>query len=361
MGEILSWLDLVTRDAAGVLRCPICKAGGLTVTDDALACPSCNASFPLDRQRMVAALFAPDSESAPKDNIRAWWGDLYEQLYGDTDRNLTAESLSTMLDSTEDLFHKREHLASVEMLSRKLDGQSVLEIGPGGGAHSCLFKRHGASVTAVDITPQRAVSTAFKLSLAAGNEGRAYNADAENLPFRDNVFDIVYSNGVLHHSQDTDRTIAEVMRVLKPGGVAVLMLYSRHSSVFWCNIVPRGLFSGEMFRWPEPEWIGRVTEGKPKFGATRNPFTRVYSQAEIEDLLAAFKIRSLRKSSFQFDNFAIPRLTQIRKAVLQALGFPAHDGGVLVYGDSFVPETGLELTLGKAMGFAWNIVAEKPA
>lgn len=360
MGELLTtWDDLLARDAACLLRCPACGGTELAVEADRLAC-ACGARHPVDRGRMVAALFGPASASAPKADIAKWWGDLYEQIYAPTDRKLDAASLAAMLDDTEDLFEKRELLPAVEMPAH-LHGQSVLEIGPGGGAHSCLFKRRGASVTAVDITPERAVSTALKLSLTPGGEGRAYNGDAENLPFRDASFDIVYSNGVLHHSEDTDKTIAEVFRVLKPGGKAVLMLYARHSAVFWANIVPRGLVSGEMFRWPEAQWVGRVTEGKPKHGQTKNPFTRIYSEAELKRLLKAFRIVSLRKNSFQYDNFAVPRLTQIRSAVLQALGREAHPGGVLVYGTPFVAETKLELALGRLIGFGWNIVAEKPA
>lgn len=357
-----AWDDLLARDADSALRCPACQAGGLAVEADALCCPACGARHPLDRERKIAALFGEGSHTDAKQDIRGWWGDLYEQLYGPTDRDLTADKLERLLSDTEDLFRRRLLLPVVEMPLTTLAGKSVLEIGPGGGGHSCLFKRHGASVTAVDITPQRAISTAFKLGLVAGGEGRAYNADAENLPFRDGVFDIVYSNGVLHHSADTDKTLAEVRRVLKPGGRAVLMLYARHSAVYWCNIVPRGLFSGEMFRWPEAEWVGRVTEGKPKFGQTRNPFTRIYSETELRGALKDFRVVSLRKNSFQFDNFAIPRLTQMRVALLKALGHKPHPGAELVYGKAeFVPETALELALGRIMGFGWNIVAEKPA
>jgi ubiquinone/menaquinone biosynthesis C-methylase UbiE len=343
------------------LRCPECHHPGLDGAAGELVCAGCGARFPVDARTGVAALLARRSGTEQKADIRAWWGDLYEQLYGPTDRSLTPESLEALLSETEDLFRRRRLLPVVEMPLAELRGKQVLEIGPGGGAHSCLFKRHGAQVTAVDITPERAMSTAFKLSLIKGGEGRAFNADAENLPFADASFDIVYSNGVLHHSADTDRTLAEVHRVLKPGGRAVLMLYSRHSAVYWGTIVPRGLVSGEMFRWPEPEWIGRVTEGKPKFGQTRNPFTRVYSEAELRRTLAAFTMVSLRKNSFQFDNFAIPRLTQLRVAVLKALGYRPHPGALLVYGGAdFVPETALELWLGRHMGFAWNIVVEKP-
>ncbi len=355
------WPDLLARDARDILRCPVCLGSALQIDDDALVCSGCGAHHPIDRQRQVAAIFAAGSHGGLKDDIRAWWGDLYEQLYGPTDRVLTPDALEAMLTETEDLFRRRRMTAVVEMPLQELAGKAVLEIGPGGGGHSCLFKRHGASVTAVDITPQRAISTAFKLGLVAGGEGRAYNADAENLPFRDNSFDIVYSNGVLHHSENTDRTIAEVLRVLKPGGKAVLMLYARHSAVFWGTIVPLGLVTGEMFRWPEAQWVGRVTEGKPKFGQTKNPFTRIYSARELDRLLGAFIHRHYRKSSFQWDNFAIPRLTQIRRKVLTALGHRGHPGGVLVYGVPFVAETELELALGRHMGFAWNIVAEKPA
>ena len=254
----------------------------------------------------------------------------------------------------------RRHMAVVEMPLEKLSGLSVLEIGPGSGAHSALFKRHGASVVSVDITPERVVGTAIKLALTSGGEGRSYHADAENLPIRDDSFDIVYSNGVLHHSENTDRCIAEVERVLKPGGRAIIMLYSRHSAAFWLNILPRALLTGELFRWSTAQWIGRLTEGRTKFGTTKNPITRVYSAQQIRRAFRNFEIQSLRKSSFQFDNFCIPRLTQLRHGLLKAFGCRPHPGGILVYGRAQIPETGLELALGPYLGFAWNIVARKP-
>jgi SAM-dependent methyltransferase len=325
----------------------------------ALACQACDARFPVDAERGVARLLAESSETAGKVDIQAWWGDLYKQLYAQHE-TLDRAALAGMLVELEDMFHARGHLAAVEMPLAALAGKNVLEIGPGGGGHSALFQSKGARVTAVDITPERAMGTAIKLALVGDGSGHAYQADAENLPFRDDSFDIVYSNGVLHHSENTGRAIAEVLRVLKPGGRAVLMLYARGSASFWCNIVPRGLFSGEMFRWPEAEWIGRVTEGTPKFGETRNPYTRVYSARELRRLLAGFEIESLRQSSFQFDNFAVPRLTQIRNWLFRAFGRKPHPGGRLVYGAPYMTETALELWLGRLIGFAWNIVVRKP-
>ena len=78
-----------------------------------------------------------------------------------------------------------------------------------------------------------------------------YRADAENLPFRDNSFDIVYSNGVLHHFKDTDRYIEVAHWVLKPRGKAMIILNSHHSAMYWLITVPRAIITGDIFRWSE--------------------------------------------------------------------------------------------------------------
>jgi len=299
-------------------------------------------------------------EQLEKSDIQAFWGDLYQQLYQDNDRSLTPEVLERQIDALENLFQNREQPCVVEMPLDRLSGINLLEIGSGGGGHSCIFKRYGANVTAVDITAQRVLSTHKKLKLISGGDGRAIQTDAENLPFPDDCFDIVYSNGVLHHSLDTDACVEEVYRVLKPGGTTVIMLYSRISSAFMFNILPRGIVTGEIFRWPEAEWIGRLTEGKPKFSSTRNPITRVYTRRAMQSLFGQFDIVSLRKWSFQFDNFCIPRLTQVRRWVLQRIGFKLHPGGVIVYGQPVVPDTAMERYLGRFLGFGWVLKATKP-
>jgi len=351
--------DIDETNQRNILLCPECKAEKLSArTDEALCCAACGGEFPLVDMYGSVSLLAAASKSPMKGNIQKWWGDLYKQAYEGHEDGLDSTQMDKKLDDLEDLFKKRELLPIVEMPLGELADQKVLEIGSGSGAHSALFKRYGAIVTAVDITPERVLATARKLALVKEGSGRAYQADAENLPFTDNSFDIVYSNGVLHHSEDTGRCIDEVHRVLKPGGKAVIMLYSRHSAMFWLNILPRALLTGEIFYWPEAQWIGRLTEGKPKFGSTKNPITRVYSANQIRNLFCSFEIKSLRKSSFQFDNFCIPKLTQLRNILFRVCGKKAHPGGIMVYGTPYMTELKLELYLGRNFGFAWNIVVE---
>ena len=351
-----AFASLLDRDLAEILRCPAC-GGDLSAE---VVCTRCGQPYTVDRDQGFGSLLPPQSATSVKADIQGFWGDLYQQLYQGHEAGIDSAEMDRRMDAVEALFRARRHLATEEMPLDQLPGKLVLEIGSGGGAHSAVFKHHGASMVSVDITPERVMATARKLALVSGGEGRAYQADAERLPFKDGVFDIVYSNGVLHHSEDTDACIAEVFRVLKPGGLAVIMLYSRHSAIYWLQVAPRALLTGEMFRWPEPQWIGRLTEGKPKFGQTKNPITRVYSAAAIRRLFGCFEMVSLRKHSYQFDHILCPRATQMRHWVLRALGYPEVEGGIYVYGSPFIAETATEQFLADYLGWGWNLVARKP-
>ena len=107
-------------------------------------------------------------------------------------------------------------------------GRSVLEIGCGVGLDTFTMAKHGMSITAIDLTDV-AIETVKKRFADNDIHANFRAADACNLPFDDDAFDYVYSFGVLHHVADTEKSIEEVFRVLKPSGVAKIMLYNRHS------------------------------------------------------------------------------------------------------------------------------------
>jgi ubiquinone/menaquinone biosynthesis C-methylase UbiE len=108
-------------------------------------------------------------------------------------------------------------------------GLDVLEIGVGMGSDHLEWAKHSPrSLTGVDLTPRAIEHTRARLD-AYGLASKLECADAECLPFPDESFDLVYSWGVLHHSPDTPRAVAEVYRVLRPGGIARVMIYHRWS------------------------------------------------------------------------------------------------------------------------------------
>jgi len=115
-------------------------------------------------------------------------------------------------------------------------GKEVLEIGTGNGADGVMFALNGARYTGVDLT-DTAVEATRRHFAVMGLAGSFQIENAEQLSFPDECFDWVYSHGVLHHTPDTQKAIAEVYRVLKPGGRAVVMLYHKHSFNYFVRIM----------------------------------------------------------------------------------------------------------------------------
>lgn len=122
----------------------------------------------------------------------------------------------------------RTHTHIIPWIQQMTPGREVLEIGCGIGMDSFQMASHGLKVTGVDLT-EVAVETVRQRFSSKGLPGQFEVADATQLAFEDNRFDYVYSFGVLHHTQDTEKSIREVYRVLKPGGEARIMLYHRRS------------------------------------------------------------------------------------------------------------------------------------
>lgn len=122
-------------------------------------------------------------------------------------------------------------------------GKRLLEIGVGLGTDFVRFVRAGAIATGIDLTDHAVELVRRRLALE-GLEAVVQTADAERLPFEDGSFDRVYSWGVLHHTPDTRRAVAEAIRVLRPGCEACVMLYARHSWVGYGLWVRHALLPG---------------------------------------------------------------------------------------------------------------------
>jgi SAM-dependent methyltransferase len=81
----------------------------------------------------------------------------------------------------------------------KFRGARLLEIGCGMGTDLLQFARGGACCTGIDLTPRSIEITRHRFRLYDA-DGAFMISDGEHLPFRDESFDVVYSNGVLHHT-----------------------------------------------------------------------------------------------------------------------------------------------------------------
>jgi SAM-dependent methyltransferase len=114
--------------------------------------------------------------------------------------------------------------------------RDVLEAGCGIGTDGAQFARHGARYTGLDQS-ELALTLAERGFEVRGLHGRFVRGTLTALPFEDESFDLVYSYGVVHHSPQPEKAIAEFRRVLRQDGVAVVMLYHRGSLNYRFNIL----------------------------------------------------------------------------------------------------------------------------
>jgi len=123
-------------------------------------------------------------------------------------------------------------------------GKKVVEIGCGFATDGLEFAKNGADYTGVDLTPQ-GIELAKERFALFDQKGTFVAANAEErLPFPDGTFDHAYSFGVIHHSPTPSKIVAEIYRVLKPGGTITIMLYNRTSINYYIEI----MFMRKIFR-----------------------------------------------------------------------------------------------------------------
>ena len=202
-------------------------------------------------------------------------------------------------------------------------GKRVLELGCGAGYDAYEFMRQGANYTGIDITPENIERVREHLG-HFGLSPKVHEGDAENLPFANASFDIVYSNGVLHHTPDIARSFAEARRVLRPGGTFWVILYHKHSIVYWVNI---GLIShilgGRFLRQSFRHTIAKVE-------ATTSdalPIVNVYSRRDVSRLLreAGFHIEEMHVRKFVAEDLPphpalLPLWRRVPQSVLRGIG-----------------------------------------
>ncbi len=205
--------------------------------------------------------------------------------------------------------------------------REILEIGCGLGCMAMLWAQQGARVTAVDLNPVSMQQTQQRFELFH-LDGRIQQEDANNLSFSDESFDYVYSWGVLHHSPNIQRSIAELFRVLKAGGEFGVMLYHRHSLLHWYHtLYVEGILHAERRFLNHLELASRYGDGHRQEG---NPYTWPMTRAEIRQLFSPYLRNPIIKvlgteldNTFKFllpgVSFMVPRI--VKKAWARRWGW----------------------------------------
>ncbi|MGE5479770.1 MAG: class I SAM-dependent methyltransferase [Chloroflexota bacterium] len=166
----------------------------------------------------------------------------------------------------------------------RFHGRTVLEIGIGAGTDFIQWTRCGCDSYGIDLTEEAVEHVNRRLSLYGLNATETRVADAENLPYDDNKFDLVYSWGVIHHSPQTLKALDEIVRVLKPGGSAKIMVYNRHSLLCYLFWIKHALLK---FRpWKPLSWV--------LWNFMESPGTKAYTVGEMKKILGDRNLKNVK-------------------------------------------------------------------
>lgn len=193
-------------------------------------------------------------------------------------------------------------------------GKKTLEIGLGQGADSEQIIRRGAIWSGLDITQESVKRVKTRLYLRNLSYTDIKQGSVLDIPFPDCTFDIVFSHGVLHHVPDILRAQEEIARVLRTGGLLIVMLYAKNSlnyrisitivrrlglmALYLLGIKTKGIYSQhlknaqEMGLWNYIQmnnFIHHNTDGP------LNPYSKAYDLNEVRKDFPLFRILHAHK------------------------------------------------------------------
>ena len=203
--------------AIDLLACPYCRAG-VRYDGESVHCQSCGKSFNVDRG--IPQLFAPHDPEQQKGDVTEIVKAFYEENpfpnYDD-------------IDSEQTLMEKAKRGVFARLLDEQIpQGAAVLEVGCGTGQLTNFLGMHyNRRVFGSDMC-------LHSLRLASGFRDRCRIKNAGfvqmNLfrpAFKDGAFDLVVSNGVLHHTADPLGAFKSISRLVKPNGIIIIGLYNK--------------------------------------------------------------------------------------------------------------------------------------
>jgi SAM-dependent methyltransferase len=202
----------VREELLALLRCPACGSrltlqrgsDGRSIVSGILVCDKCSEVYQI---RDSIPRFVRDDGYAK--NFSLQWN-LHPRTQLDTDGRRPSEE-----------FLRRATGFSPEVVRGKL----VLDAGCGAGRYAEVISRWGGEVAAVDLS--YAVD-ACGINLSRRDNVHVVQSDLLGLPFSEQLFDVVFSVGVLHHTPDPRAAFFNLVRYVKPGGQIAIWVYDAY-------------------------------------------------------------------------------------------------------------------------------------
>jgi len=198
-------------------------------------------------------------------------------------------------------------------------GHQVLEAGLGYGTVGQWLAEHGFRYTGIDIAAGPIQMMVDRLATVGRNDCEASIASVLEIPYPDNHFDYAVSIGCLHHTGDIPRAIAELRRVLKPGGAVAVMLYNARS-LKHLVLRARQSISNALPRRTRLDEQDIVRVYDCDLAGNAPPHTEFTTVAEARRLFADFTEVRIERQNIDALSLARGRIVIRREHMLSSLG-----------------------------------------
>lgn len=189
-----------------------------------------------------------------------------------------------------------------------LEGRWVLDIGCGIGTYVRRFADFTNHSFGIDVDAERVAEGARSIA-------NLQVAASEHLPFPDGTFDVVVLNEVIEHVQDDEKTIAEAMRILRPGGRVVIFAPNR-----LYPFETHGIYLGRRYIFRLIPFVNWLPDPLREIFC---PHVRAYTSGDIRHLFRGLPARIVEHSYVYpgFDNIMVdhPRLGPLLRKVFYYL------------------------------------------
>lgn len=206
-----------------------------------------------------------------------------------------AASGTTILER--DVWLLTDHIKSNYLRAQLARNSRTLEVGCGSAKLSALLAQQGAHVTGLDVSwhALRAASDNFSAIQATGE---LIQGNALQLPFADAAFDAVLSTGLLEHFQNPVSVVAEMTRVLRPGG-----LFFSDVAPLKFSLLRMGMYARGLHREVADEYPFTAHDIETWLIACNLRQVRIVASGVVPPLGLFRRVRFLRDWSFRHESF----------------------------------------------------------
>ena len=190
---------------------------------------------------------------------------------------------------------------------KKLDdeipmGSNILEAGCGTGQMSIVLSRYARQIYGIDLSKGSLIEAKQFINSNDIKSVHLFRMNIFKLFFKENTFDVIISNGVLHHTYNPKLAFSKLVRVLKPGGIIVIGLYHRYGRII--QKIRQSLIKnfGDSFKFLDKRFREKISD-KKKYAwfldQYKNPSETTHTYLEV---LNWFKVENIEfLSSIPFD------------------------------------------------------------